>query len=208
VLSKIEEFSEGGIVMYNEQQTLIVVYKDELVLNQLKKLVETNDDDTENGIIVGTEDGSITIVAWDEKMWLEQKKTGTIDSKVFFIGNIKGTDKLEPILDVKYDKWGIRYGWAGKQAMISANTRYVSKREHYEKFLAEFKEKMRPEKKSDELPVKILKKGGIAVLLGAIGLSASFLVDFFKDKAKVKQQLYLYGIVQLYHNDLETFMKA
>ena len=194
--------------MYNEPQTLIVVYKDELVLNQLKKLVETNDDDIENETIVGTEDESVTIVAWDEKMWLEQKKAGTIDSKVLFIGNIKGTDKLEPVLDVKYDKWGIKYGWAGKQAMISANTKYVSKREHYEAFLTEFKEKMLPEKKADELPVKILKKGGIAVLLGAIGLSTSFLVDFFKDQAKVKQQLYLYGIVQLYHNDLETFMKA
>lgn len=72
--------------MFIEPKTLIVVYKDELILNQLKKLVETNDDDKETGMIVGTEDGSITIVAWDEKMWLSQKKAGTVEDKVLFIG--------------------------------------------------------------------------------------------------------------------------
>ena len=37
--------------MFNEPQKLIVVYKDELVLNQLKKLIDTNDD-AENGTVV------------------------------------------------------------------------------------------------------------------------------------------------------------
>ena len=51
-------------MFFNESQqtTLIVVYKDELLTNQLKKYVETNDDiDEEN--VVGTKDGSVKIVA-------------------------------------------------------------------------------------------------------------------------------------------------
>ncbi|WP_026491418.1 hypothetical protein [Butyrivibrio sp. XPD2002] len=192
--------------MLSEAQTLIVVYKDELVLNQLKKLVETNDD-TPDGKIVGTQDGSVTIVAWDEKMWLEQKKSGTIESKVLFIGNIKGTDKLEPVIDVKYDKWGIKYGWAGKQAYINVNE-WAIKKEEYKEFLEDFKTKTLPEKKQEALPLKVAIKGGITVLFGLLGLGASFVTDFFMDKSKLRQQMFLYGILQLYENDLETFMKS
>lgn len=155
--------------MFIEPKTLIVVYKDELILNQLKKLVETNDDDKETGTIVGTEDGSITIVAWDEKMWLSQKKAGTVEDKVLFIGNIKGTDKLEPVIDYKFDKWGIKYGWAGKQALILVDEYAVGKKEDYEAFLAEFKKQTLPEKKKEKTPVKVAKKGGIAVLFGLVG---------------------------------------
>ena len=194
--------------MYDEPQTLIVVYKDELALNLLKKFVETNDDDTKNGKIVGTEDGSITIVSWDEKMWLEQKKAGNIDSKVLFIGNIKGTDKLAPIIDVKYDRWGVKYGWAGKQAILQVEGTALIKRENYNAFLEEFTKEMLPKKDEEKLPVKIAKKGGITFLFGLIGLGASFIVDFFIDQNKVKQQQLLFGVVKLYKNDLERFMKS
>ncbi len=40
---------------FGEKKTLVVVYKDELLMNQLKKLVETNDD-TKEGVICTTDD--------------------------------------------------------------------------------------------------------------------------------------------------------
>ena len=46
--------------MFETKKTLIVVYKDELLMNQLKKLVETRDDD--EGDVVGTKDDSINII--------------------------------------------------------------------------------------------------------------------------------------------------
>ncbi len=193
------------MLMLTEPQTLIVVYKDELVLNQLKKLVETNDD--KEGEIVGTEDGSVTIVSWTEKVWLENKKAGTIESKVLLIGKIKGADKLEQVIDVKFDKWGIKYGWAGKQALIQVDE-WAMKKDEYQQFLEDFKEKTLPQKKKESVPIKVVKKVGIAVLFGLVGLGGSYLVDFFKDKAKLRQQLFLYGILNLYENDLETFMKS
>ena len=53
--------------MFYDTKTLIVVYKDEMLVNQLKKLVETNDD-TQEGAVVGTRDDSIKIVSWTEKI--------------------------------------------------------------------------------------------------------------------------------------------
>lgn len=52
--------------MFETKKTLIVVYKDELLMNQLKKMVETHDDN-EQGVI-GTRDDSINIVSWTEKV--------------------------------------------------------------------------------------------------------------------------------------------
>lgn len=82
--------------MFGMPKTLIVVYKDEMLMNQLKKLVETNDD-SESGDIVGTTDDSINIVSWTETVWLGNKKAGNIKDKVLFLGEIKGTDKLIPV---------------------------------------------------------------------------------------------------------------
>lgn len=82
--------------MFGMPKTLIAVYKDEMLMNQLKKLVETNDD-SESGDIVGTTDDSINIVSWTEKVWLGNKKAGNIKDKVLFLGEIKGTDKLIPV---------------------------------------------------------------------------------------------------------------
>ena len=60
--------------MFLEPKTLIVVYKDELMLNQLKKLIETKDDSETDGV-VGVTDESVRIVAWTEKVWRDQKKS-------------------------------------------------------------------------------------------------------------------------------------
>lgn len=193
--------------IFRQAQTLIVVYKDELVLNQLKKLVETNDDE-KDGEIVGTEDGTVEIVSWDEKMWLQQKKAGNISSKVLFVGDVKGTDKLYPILDIKYDKWGIRYGWAGKQAMITVDGHYVSKKANYKAFLEEFNSGELPEKKTDSLPMAVVKYGAAGTALGLIGVGGMKLVDIYRDKKKVRQQLYLFGILEMYKNHLDEFMKS
>ncbi|MBR6004815.1 MAG: hypothetical protein IK063_01155, partial [Clostridia bacterium] len=118
-------------------KTLIVVYKNELFSNQIKKLIET-DDDIDDDNIVGVKDGSVKVVSWDEKTWADQKKTGKIASKVLFIGNIKGSGKLLPLVDYKYDQFGVKYGWAGSQAIVMAEAKALSKKEDYEAFLKAF----------------------------------------------------------------------
>lgn len=120
--------------MFNKTKSLIVVYKDEMLVNQLKKLVETKDDISEDEI-VGTRDDSVKIVPWTEKVWLDNKKKGTIDSKVLFLGDIKGVDKLIPVLDVKLDEYGVKYGWAGDQAAVYVDVKALSDKSIYTEFL-------------------------------------------------------------------------
>ncbi|WP_235342239.1 hypothetical protein [Bifidobacterium boum] len=127
--------------MFETKKTLIVVYKDELLMNQLKKMIETHDD-AEDGI-VGTADDSINVVSWTEKVWLGNKKAGNIQGKILFLGDIKGTDKLIPVIDVKFDDCGVKYGWAGNQAVLYVKPEALTSREGYDEFL----------KKLSDLPV-------------------------------------------------------
>jgi hypothetical protein len=127
--------------MFETKKTLIVVYKDELLMNQLKKMVESHDD-TEDGVI-GTRDDSINIVSWTEKVWLGNKKAGNIQGKILFLGEVKGTDKLIPVIDAKFDDCGVKYGWAGNQAVLFVDPKALTNREGYDSFL----------KKLSDLPV-------------------------------------------------------
>lgn len=122
--------------MFETKKTLIVVYKDELLLNQLKKMVETHDDNEQG--IVGTRDDSINIVSWTEKKWLEQKKAGNIQGKILYLGEIKGTDKLIPVIDLKFDECGVKFGWSGYQAIVYADPKVLTTRKDYDAFLEKF----------------------------------------------------------------------
>jgi nicotinic acid phosphoribosyltransferase len=119
--------------MFETKKTLIVVYKDELLMNQLKKMVETHDDNEQG--VVGIRADSINIVSWTEKVWLGNKKAGNIQGKILFLDEIKGTDKLIPVIDVKFDECGIKFGWAGNQAVVYADTKVLTTRKDYDAFL-------------------------------------------------------------------------
>ena len=129
--------------MFNTKQTLIVVYKDELLMNQLRKLIETQDD--KDGEVIGTRDDSINVVSWNEKVWLGNKKAGNIQGKILFLGDIKGTDKLIPVLDVKFDECGVKYGWAGNQAVLYIEPKALMERKNYDEFVKKLSEMPVPE---------------------------------------------------------------
>lgn len=119
--------------MFDTKKTLILVYKDELLMNQLKKLIETHDDTNQE--VIGTKDDSIDVISWSEKVWLGNKKTGTITGKILFLDEIKGTDKLIPVLDIKLNECGVKFGWAGNQAVLYVKPQELRDRKDYDAFL-------------------------------------------------------------------------
>lgn len=200
--------------MFEESRNLIVVYKekDEVAFNQLKKMVDTKDDDAESGTIVGTEDGTVKIVAWNEKTWLDNKRsgnTGMLDDKILFLGDIKGVDKLIPTLDIKFNQYGVSYGFSGKQAAIIIDTKYLKKKEVYDEFIVDLKKVCTAttveKKKNLDFKDKI-KKVVTYSIWGGIGAMAIVYYAFADEKLVRSQQL-LYAVVKLYQNDLDKFMK-
>jgi len=208
--------------MFVEPQNLIVVYKDkdEISLNQLKKMVDTKDDEVDSDGIIGTEDGTVKIVSWNEKTWLNNKKagnTGQLDDKVLFLGDIKGVDMLIPTLDIKFNKFGVSYGFSGKQAAIMIDPKPLLNQKNYTEFIAELKKicdaGTAKEKRSIDFTdkAKTIKNGlvmaaayGLFNVVGAVAVATSYA---FGDAKIVRNQQLLYGVVQLYLNDLDSFMK-
>ncbi|MEH2936606.1 hypothetical protein [Acutalibacter sp. JLR.KK004] len=195
-------------------QTLIVVYKnrDEMAINQLRKLLETDDDHEDR--IVGVEDGSVEIVPWTEKVWIQNKEAGTIKSKVLLIDDIKGSDQLSPIMDIKYDKYGIIYGWAGSQALLTIDEKALKKKENYEKFLAELRTKVKngvtKKEKKLGLNKRTVGKGLATAFLPFVwpAFAASLIKDGFDDGKIVRQQMLMLGMNELYYNHLDQFLKG
>ena len=190
--------------MFETKKTLIVVYKDELLVNQLRKMVEAHDD-TEEGV-VGTTDDSINIVAWTEKVWLGNKKAGNLQGKILFLDEIKDTDKLIPVLDSKFDKYGVKFGWAGNQAVLYVNPKALADRKAYDAFLEELSACSPPE------ILKVSKDNVAAMELGPVIKKLLFsgalplVKAAFKNKALMKKQMLFYGVVKLYYDGLEEFM--
>lgn len=220
--------------MFNTAKSLIVVYKDEISLNLLKKLIETKDD-TESKVI-GIPDGSVNVVAWTEKVWLANKKPGNLQGKVLFLDDIKGYDKLIPVIDIQFDKHGVKYGWAGNQAIIYTNVKELTDRDEYLAFVDELKELPIPDSYKEAKNVNIgnkedvkdiesseeesdsksqqnvflkakgkLEKGVNSINNAGIDF-AKKLEDSFRDKNYVKTQMLLYGIIHLYNDHLNEFM--
>ena len=220
--------------MFDMNETLIVVYKDEMLVNQFKKLVESNKDE---------ERTPLNIVSWTEKVWLGNKKAGNIKGKILFLDNIKGTDKLIPVLDIAFENYGVKYGWAGNQAVIYAEQRLP---ENYDAFIDEltelpipdiFKRKIRDDedrsKEADEHAIDIneviqdcndeydcdddskvagilkFAKKAIAVSTDVIEKASDKAVDMAEDminRRDVKKQMMFYGIAKFYNNGLEEFL--
>ena len=223
--------------MYYEPKTLIVVYKDEMLANQMKKLIETKDD-TDGGL-TGTRDSSINVVTWTEKIWLANKKAGNITSKVLFLGGIKGVDSLIPVVDVKFEKHGVRYGWAGNQAVIYADPGEIKTIDSYYAFYNELKSmpvpqaikdaskpKTAPTKEQPQEEVKqeseekkgffakgkdLLKKVEDTIVDGMVDMAEKasiFTEENFRNKKAVERQMLFYGVINMYNEGLETFMNA
>lgn len=219
-------------MFFQEPTTLIVVYKEELYANLVRKLVETKDDVDEN-IIVGTRDGSVRVVSWSEKVWLDNKIAGNIASKVLIIGDVKGADKLLPLIDLKYNEFGIKYGWAGDQAIITVDPKALRKEEEYNKFFEalqtiavsdsyskrvnyslkakrveqDLKESNSTRKKRNVFStIENIVLPIINPINSAFGTVAQLVVKSFKNKEQVKNQQYYYGLTQFYNNHLEAFL--
>ena len=212
--------------MYYEPKTLIVVYKDEMLANQMKKLIETKDD-TDDGL-TGTRDSSINVVTWTEKIWLANKKAGNITSKVLFLGGIKGVDSLIPVVDVKFEKHGVRYGWAGNQAVIYADPGEIKTIDSYYAFYNELKSmpvpqaikdaskpKTAPTKEQPQEEVKqeseekkgffakgkdLLKKVEDTIVDGMVDMAEKasiFTEENFRNKKAVERQMLFYGVINM-----------
>lgn len=197
--------------MTTQPKQLIIVYKDELVAQQLRKMIEEHDQKlaSEHGDIEGF--GPVSMTLRTDEVWKQNSVQGDTDDYVIFIGVHKSHDGLAQVMDVKYDSQGVRYGWSGKHAAITANTDALFRRDAYVDFLRDLA----------NLPVKLpdaLQQDGFSEALhgNADKLTLPFLDALWVRTAagnrvyitdlKRMQQLF-FGTVTFYDDALPEFLQ-
>ena len=113
---------------------LIIVCDDNTVgyANYLRQLISANDD--EEDVIIGTKDGAIKVSVWLEKHYLDNMSTISSNEHVLFIGENQASKNEISSMTVKFDQFGMKYGWLGKRGMMIVS-KTIDNPEDYNEFI-------------------------------------------------------------------------
>lgn len=100
------------------RKSLIIVCgdSDRKYATYIQQLISAFDDEGDE--IVGTRDGSVDAVVWDEKHYLDNMKKLNSSNHILFIGDTNVAKEARCNMDVRFDELGMSYGWLGTQAFM------------------------------------------------------------------------------------------
>lgn len=104
--------------MIGKPTTKLIIVCDETTIkygNYLRQLISTNDDGEET---VGIEDGTVDAVVWDVKQYMDNAPTISTSSYLLFIGETKASKSEIKTMPIKFNRFGMKYGWRGKRGVV------------------------------------------------------------------------------------------
>ena len=200
-----------------EEHSMILVCKDKQIAEDICKILTASGKIDRAGIEV-----------WEEKTWDVKRKTGPVKDKILFVGDIKDTEALGCFINIRYERWGIRYGVNSRYALITTDTIYVKDSARYNAFMTDFNDavgpvlaepsKITPEgeaaldpspaaKANSAKAAKVIGTVGLAVATGGASLAAQKLIDDNKTLAEKNVKLCLFGAWHFAGNCLEEFLE-
>ena len=105
--------------MFEKQVKKLIIVTDEKnkpYANYLMALISAKDD--KEGEIVGIADGSVEAVVWSEKNFADNEPTLSSSAHILFMGDTKLSKNQRGGLSIKFDDFGLIYGWLGKRAVM------------------------------------------------------------------------------------------
>lgn len=105
--------------MFEKQVKKLIIVTDEKnkpYANYLMALISAKDD--KEGEVVGIADGSVEAVVWSEKNFADNEPTLSSSAHILFLGDTKLSKVQRGGLSVKFDDFGLKYGWLGKRAVM------------------------------------------------------------------------------------------
>lgn len=197
---KVMDRNERDAATYEGMDTLIIVCKNQILSAELKKLV-CSQDDLDDGTAVGTKDGTVHAMIWNEAAWEAFKDKLTCGEKVVIIGEIKNSYPLTP-KEIRFEKHGVTYGWNKHIATITADPGVLSKKDAYDAFLSDMNtlKLAEQQKKNAKFKFDWFKAGKLAIFPPLL------IGDLLREKTEIKKQQLIYGIYNFYTQDLTRFL--
>lgn len=211
--------------MLGEKTTKLIIVCDEKTseyANYLRQLVSMKDDTSDE--IVGVKDGTVEVAVWLEKDYVANMATISSKEHILFVGENKVSKKETPSMSVKFDKFGMKYGWLGKRAMMMVSDS-IKDKETYDQFI-EFcqgyeqnieamslervlKYEDKDEKEKGVVALMKNKAATLAQLVvnpGVFGAVAG--INMLKDRKKLRDQQYRALTAILYTDGLTEFLEG
>lgn len=199
---------------------LIIVCEDKLRKygDFLAQLISLNDD--KDDAIVGIADGTTVAQVWSEKEYLSNAAQISSEQYILFVGNSKNMKDKRIHMVKKFDKYGMQYGWLGKQAVLFVDK--VVDMNEYNNFINFAKSNQTDIKKLIEIketkvielnnkeqkgikkiisPVKLLPS-----LVENLSIQSSNIFSTLTNNKNIEKQEYSCLILEFYLNGLSIFL--
>ena len=162
--------------------------------------------------IIGIEDGKIDAVVWEEKHYISNKPTINIDNYVLFIGENNSSKKEIKTIGVKYNKFGMQFGWRGKHGMLIVNdSEEQSENDEFEEYVQSKLGEYKFEKCELNGGKEILVNEKILVVTSILGaplaLGAASILKNKEQKYVEKNKKYNFLITIFFKEGLSKFME-
>ncbi|MCD8049917.1 MAG: hypothetical protein LUG52_10080 [Clostridia bacterium] len=177
------------------------------------------EDDTEDSV-VGVKDGEVAAQVWLEKDYNANSAQLSSNQYILFIGHDKLIKEKSSHMNVVFAKYGIAYGWLGKQAVLLVD-KVVSAKEYddfisfamtyrndLEKLVEEKKEKSKIEQRI-EAAAKATDIKALAAVGGSLAKAQSVggdIVKKFTLNKQIEQQQYSCAVMKFYLDSLSEFL--
>lgn len=165
------------------------------------------EDDTENET-VGTKDGEVAAQVWLEKDYKANAAQLSSNQYILFIGQDKLIKEKGSHMNMEFSEFGIKYGWLGKQAVLSVEK--VVEADKYEDFISYARNyQQNVEQLIKNKDKKALKANDIAdalAIIAPVGLVVPIAVKKFTLNSKIKEQQYSCAVMKFYMDDLSKFL--
>ena len=193
----------------NKKKLIIVCDKNtEMHANYLYQLISSSVERE----IIGIEDGKIDAVVWEEKHYISNKPTINIDNYVLFIGENNSSKKEIKTMGVKYNKFGMQFGWRGKHGMLIVNdSEEQSENDEFEEYVQNKLGEYKFEKCELNGGKEILVNEKILVVTSILGaplaLGADSILKNKEQKYVEKNKKYNFLITIFFKEGLSKFME-
>lgn len=193
-------------------------------LAQLISLEDDKEDET-----VGTKDGEVAAQVWLEKDYKANAAQLSSNQYILFIGQDKLIKEKSSHMNMGFAEFGMKYGWLGKQAVLSVEK--VVESDKYENFISyaqNYQQNVEQLIKSkDKKALKASAAAGAAGVAGAVGVAKAgalavispvalvpiagigagvMAVKKFTLNSKIKEQQYSCVVMKFYLDDLSKFL--
>ena len=179
-------------------------------LAQLISLEDDKEDET-----VGTKEGEVAAQVWLEKDYKANAAQLSSNQYILFVGQDKLIKEKSSHMNMMFAEFGIKYGWLGKQAVLSVEK--VVETDKYESFISyaqNYQQNVEQLIKSkDKKALKAGDAAGALAVISPVGLvpiagigAGVMVVKKFTLNSKIKEQQYSCAVMKFYLDDLSKFL--